>query len=334
MFWDRMTKDEFATSQQDEGLTVVKKDGIWWLETYGFFFRPLFAFEQIPPWSKTYPFKSLAGGLLHLVPPGNPGNSIVNFFVYDDLKNYSPGILREKRRKITMQGIRNFTARQIPDPEEFIATAYDVYILSRNRTGYPYKDKRVATREGFAKWARNLYKNPKSLKLGAYHQGKLSAVEISYFVEDMIIGETYFSDDASLNLKVTDFVLHTLREAAVETGAKYLSLGFPSGVSSLDESKLIRGCKLLRMPAYREMNPLALPLASLLNRAAYNRFLSMTMPFPCAGSTYPEQSNSGEGSICNSTSERQSNGEGREAGADAGAVSVGAPARPGAKPPA
>jgi hypothetical protein len=275
MFWQRMTKDEFATSQQEEGLNAVKKDGIWWLETRPFFFRPLFPFEQITPWSKRYPLKSLAGGFLHLVPPGKSGNSNLNLFVYEDLKNYSLDILSSKRKGITKQGMRNFTARAIPDAKEFIATAYDVYISFHNRTGYSYKEDRVK-REAFASWARNLYKNPKSLKLGAYDHGKLSAVEISYFVEDVIIGETFFSDDASLNLKVTDFVVHTLRKAATETDAKYLFLGFPSGVDSLDESKLIRGCRLLRMPAYCKINPLALAAARLVFKESYRKFSSMT----------------------------------------------------------
>jgi hypothetical protein len=275
MFWKRMTKNEFATSQQEEGLKVVKKDGIWWLETRRFFFRPLFPFEQITPWSKKYPLKSLAGGFLHLVPAGKSGNSNLNLFVYDDLKNYSLDILSNKRRGITRQGLRNFSARTIPDPEEFIATAYDVYISFHNRTGYSYKNERL-NRQAFARWARNLYKNQKSLKLGAYNHGKLSAVEISYFVEDVIIGETFFSDDASLNLKVTDFVVHALRMAATETDAKYLFLGFPSGVNSLDESKLIRGCRLLRMPAYCKMNPLALAAAKLVLKESYRKFSSMT----------------------------------------------------------
>lgn len=290
MFWERMTKDEFAISQQEEGSKVVRKDGIWWLEARSFFFRPLFPFEQITPWSRRYPLKSLAGGFLHLVPPGERGNSSLNLFVYDDVRKYSLDTLSNKRRRIVMQGMRNFTARTIAEPEEFIATAYGVYVSFQNRTGYSHKDERV-NREAFASWARSLYKNQKSLKLGAYRHGKLSAVEISYFVEDVIIAETYFSDDASLNLKVTDFVLHTLREAAAETDAKYVFLGFPSGVGSLDESKLIRGCQLLSVPAYRRMNPLVMPLARLLMKESYHKFLSMTgqNSLPRAA---PEQSHS------------------------------------------
>jgi hypothetical protein len=275
--WDRMTVDEFAMSQQAEGLKVLKIDGIWWVEIRPFFFRPLFPFAEIKPWSKRYPLKAFAGGFLHLVPAGEPANSNMNFFVYDNLKNYSLDSVSNKRRRIIMQGIRNFVAKRITDPDEFIDTAYAVYITYYNRTKYSYKDER-ADKGAFSEWAKNLFNNQKILKIGAYHNDKLSAIEISYYVEDVIIGDTLFTDDVSLNMKVTDFILHTLREAAVYTNARYFFVGLPTGVSSLDQSKLIRGCKLLKMPAYYKINPVALSVARVFMKPSYQKLLEITAP--------------------------------------------------------
>ncbi|HBG04524.1 MAG: hypothetical protein A2075_14235 [Geobacteraceae bacterium GWC2_58_44] len=279
MYWDPMTMDEFAMCQQAEGLKLVHLDGVWWVEIRPFFFRPLFPFAEIDPNSKRYPLKALVGGLLHVVPDGVAANSTMNFFVYDDLKNYSLETLSRKRRKVVMKGLENFTAKPLTDPDEFVATAYDVYMSFQKRTNYSYKDERV-NREVFSEWARNLFRNPKIRKLGAYHKDKLCAVETSYRIEDVIIGDTLFANDLSLSLKVTDFLYHTLREAAVHTDARYFFVGLPTGVKSLDQSKLIRGCKLLNKPACYKINPLTLSVVKVFMKSSYHKLLEIIAPPP------------------------------------------------------
>jgi hypothetical protein len=282
MYWDQMTVDEFAICRQAEGLKVAKIDGIWWVEIRPFFFRPLFPFAEINPWSRRYPIKAFVGGFLHLVPSGVPANSNMNFYVYDDLENYSLSRLTHKRRRIIKQGIKNFVARQITDVYEFNETAYEVFLSFHNRTKYWYKENRI-DRNVFVAWGKQLFDNPKIRKLGAYHDDKLSAVEISLYVEDVIIGDTMFADDAGLKMRVTDFVVHTLRDAAVDSGARYLFAGLPTGVITLDESKLERGCKLLKMPAYYKINPVALSVAKVFMKTSYQKLLMITAPPPAPG---------------------------------------------------
>jgi len=277
MYWDQMTMDEFAMFQQSEGLKVVQLDGIWWVEIRPFFFRPLFPFAAIDPQSKRYPLKTLVGGYLHAVPDGVSANSTMNVFVYDDLKSYSLSSLNSKRRKATTTGIKYFTARSLSDVDEFIDSGYDVYISFQKRTNYSYKDERV-NRQAFTEWAKNLYRNPKVHKLGAYHNNRLSAIEISYLVEHIIIGDTLFADDTGLKLNVTDFLYHTLREAAAHSDAQYFYLGLPTGVKSLDQSKLSRGCKLLRMPACYEINPVTLSLVKVFMKSSYQKLMEIIAP--------------------------------------------------------
>lgn len=277
MNWAPMTLDELASSRQAEAFKLVKLDGIWWVEIRPFFFRPLFPFREIKPGSKRYPLKSYLGGVLHLVPPGDPANSSMSFFVHEELKSYSLDALNHRRRRLTREAIRNFTAKVITDQDEFIATAYDVYLSFYKRTGYSYKKERVG-QEAFADWAAKLFSNDKILKLGAYHNGRLCAIEISYYVEDVIIADTMFADDMGLELKVTDFVMHTMREAAARTDARYFYGGLPSGVESLDESKRLRGYKVLTLPARFRINPLALPVAKIVMRSSYEKLLKITAP--------------------------------------------------------
>lgn len=280
MYWDPMTMEEFAQSQMAQGLKVQLLDGVWWVEIRPCFFRPLFPFTRIAPQSRAYPLKSRLGGYLHLVPDGVTANSTMNFFVYDQLKNYSLDVVSGKQRNAIRSSMKNFTAKSITDLGEFIDSAYDIYISFQRRTNYSYKDERV-NRNQFIEWARNLYRFPKMHKLGVFHDGRLSAVEISYRLDDVIVGDTLFANDESLKLKVTDFIYHRLREAAALTDAKYFFIGLPTGVESLDQSKLHRGCKVLTLQACYRINPFSLLLAKLFMKQSYQKLMQiMALPAP------------------------------------------------------
>ena len=105
MHWEPMSIEQFAKYRREEGMELVKIDGIWWAEVRPCFFRPLFPFCEIKPWSKRYPTKSVLGGFLHLVPPSVKAESCSNFHVYDHLKDYSLETLSGKRRKTTREAM-------------------------------------------------------------------------------------------------------------------------------------------------------------------------------------------------------------------------------------
>ena len=274
MHWETMSIEEFARYRREEGMKLVKTDGVWWAEVRPFFFRPLFPFREIKPWSKRYPVKSLLGGFLHLVPPSAQAKSCINFHVYDDLQNYSLDILSSRRRKVTRESMDKFVARQIPDPDEFVETAYDVYRTFYKRTNYWYKEDRV-DKNNFRVWAEKLYDYPNIKKTGIYLSDKLSAVETSFRIEDVIFGDNLFSDDVSLRMNVVDFLTHRLREAAACSDAKYFFTGLPTGVANLDNSKSKKGCTLLCLPAYCKINPVALCLARVIMKDSYHKLLTV-----------------------------------------------------------
>lgn len=277
MYWDQMTIDEYARCQQAEGLKVLQIDGVYWVEIRPFFFRPLFPFTRIAPQSKRYPKKASLGGYLHAVPAGVTANATMNFFVYDDLKNYSISNLNAKRRKAITKGMKNFTVKLLTDQDEFADQAYQVYRAFQKRTNYSYKAERV-NRQAFEEWSKSLFSRPKVIKTGVYLDGRLCAVETSYLIEDVIIGDALFVDDAALKMEVTDFIYHVLREAAAQTDASYFFAGFPTGVKSLDESKFIRGCKLLRVPACYKLNPITRSVVKVFMKTSYQKLLQIIAP--------------------------------------------------------
>jgi hypothetical protein len=275
MTWEAMTIDEYAEFQISCGAKVIKIGDTWWTEARPFFFRPLFPFAQVTPENARYPLQSFIGGVLHLVPDATASNSYMNLFLYDELGEYSIEKLGAKQRWIIRQGVKNFEARRITDLKAFVEEAFPIYDDFYNRTRYFYKKER-RDREGFAVWAEAVFRFPKVVVMGAYHEGKLCAVDISYRVEDIIIDDVFFSDNASQGLRVTDFFVHTLREAAKSTDARMLFRGFPTGKQTLDESKVKRGCKILKMPAYCKINPIALYVGKTFMNQSYRKLIAIT----------------------------------------------------------
>lgn len=275
MGWEPMTLDEYAAFARACGSRVRKIHDTWWIEPRPFFYRPLFPFARITPKFKNRPFLSFMGGILHLVPVGVSGNSQLYFFLFDNIKDYSIDKLNVKQRENTRKGLKNFSSRRLTEYEQFVEEGHAVYQSFYQRTNYFYRKDRLK-KEVFAAWSKPFFDNPKVVIFGAYHQGKLAAVDISYQVQDIIIDDFFFSDTQSQSLKVTDFMTHTVREAAKTSNLRLIFRGFPSGKRTLDEAKILRGHKLMKLPAHFSMNPIVLRLVKEFRRESYEKLIAMT----------------------------------------------------------
>lgn len=275
MSWEPMTIDEYAAFQRSSGANVIKIQDTWWTEARPFFFRPLFPFATITPLLKNYPLQAVVGGVLHPVPEGCSSNSSMHLFLYDELDHYSIDKMAAKQRWIIKKGFDNFSARRITGEDLFVEEACRIYESFYNRTQYFYKRERT-DKDAFAAWAKTLFQYPKIVIMGAYHQDRLCAVDISYQVDDVIIDDVFFSDTESQRMRVTDFLVHTLREAAKGSSARLIFRGFPTGKQTLDDSKLMRGCKVLKLPAYCKINPLALYLGKAFMNESYQKLVAIT----------------------------------------------------------
>ena len=285
MHWQNMTMEDFAAYTRSNGTQVKKIGDVWWAEVRPCFYRPLAPLATVDPGSCRYPVKSFAGGVLHPVPHGAAANSHMNMFVYSDLKNYSLDGLNNRRRKLVEQGIRNFSYKPLTDVQEFEKEAFDVFVAFHKRVNYSYKKERLQ-REKFAKWARLLFQFPQIRVAGSYHRDRLLAVDISFRVGEVILCDTMFSTQEGLDLKVTDFIYHRIREAAVGSDAKYILVGFPTGKKSLDDSKVMRGCKLLQVPSYHRFNPVAMLAARQIMKKGYAKLMAI-VSLPAADQDRP-----------------------------------------------
>lgn len=273
--WERMTIEEYAAYEKACGGRVVKVGDTWWLEPRRFFFRPLFPLHAVTPQFANYPARAFLGGVLHPVPLEPCSNSYMHIFVFDNPQQYRVENLPLRQRQNVKKSMKYFSARRISDFEEFVEEGSRVYRSFFDRTGYFYKKERL-DKAGFAAWARPLFEHKKVVVTGAYQEGRLAAVEVSYLVEDVIIEDVYFSDTDSQVHQVTEFMTHTIREAAAQTDARFIFRGYPSGKLSLDESKLLKGCKVAKLPARFQMNPLVLFVVKSFMKESYQKFVAIT----------------------------------------------------------
>lgn len=272
--WERMTIDEYAGFEAASGTEVVKVDGLWWKRARPFFYQPLFPFQELAPHAKRAPRGAFFGGFQHLVPNEESANSRRNFFIWDDVTHYSIQGENHNRRNRIKKGIRHFSVKEVAQ-EEFTAGAYPVYCSFYERTKYQYKKERTE-RKYFAQWARTLYRFPKVKILGAYHGNELSAVNISYLVEDVLFDATFFSKTEYLQYWVADLLIHSMRQmAAVIPSISFICRGVVTGHTGLDASKLMRGCKILSKPALYHLNPLALFVLTTFMKNNYEKLVGI-----------------------------------------------------------
>lgn len=251
-----MTIDEYAALESASGEAVTKVDGVWWKRVRPFFYRPLFPFQEIIPGSKKPPSAALFGGYQHLVPSADLANSHRDLFVWDR-HGYSLETVSGQRRNAIKRGMKFFSMKEVTNSEELSSSGYPVYRSFYERTKYSYKKERIH-RDRFAEWARTLFRFPKVKILGAYHDGELCGVDISFLVEEVLIRATVFSKTEYLKKQLSDFMAHAVKEkAAACDRIAFVFEGGVSGERGLDKSKLDRGCKIVSKHAFYRLNPLA-----------------------------------------------------------------------------
>lgn len=269
--YERMSLDEFAAYEADNGGRLYRDDGIWWQEVRPYFWRPLFPFRRIAVDAVRLPLRRRLLGYQHLVGDERLANSRMNFMMIDELGDYSLGCLSAKVRWYVKDAARRSDVRAIADPVEFARTAYPVYLSFYRRTLYGWRKDRT-DKAVFQKWAAMLYRHPKLRILGCYAQGILNTVMISYFVENVIFYATLFCTDEALTLHTSDLMLHKVREMAVRCpGAQYIYMGAPGARRGVDAFKLKRKCRMLSEPARFKLNPPALFVVRRLLPDHYRR---------------------------------------------------------------
>ena len=259
-----MSVPEFAELSARFGAKIVERNGVYWRQVRPFFYRPLHSVEPLDDRALVAPLR-WPGGFQYAVAAGRPANSTLNFIMLDRLQEYSLGSIGHRRRHLIKQAAGRFAVRRIENLEELKERGHKAYLSFFERTQYAYRSDRVE-RNRFAQWAETLFRHPKAILLGAYGEGGLTAVSCSFWIKDTLLYTTFYAETESLRRNVGEVMFHELRMAAAGIPAiREIMIRPYKGGESMDQYYLIRGGKVVRMPARLELNRFTL--------AAIRRFM-------------------------------------------------------------
>ncbi len=264
-----MTLPEYAALQTALGEQVVKVGDYYWRRVRPLFYRPLLPFQPPPTALPPRPWPAWLGGVQYPVLSRQPANSVMSFLISEPAHSYSLDALDYNRKRQVRLAARRFTARPITDFGEFSEKAYPVYLDFYERTRYRYKSKRQA-HDRFMAWAQILFRFNQLRILGAWEAAQLTAVSISERVDGTVLYSTFFATTAAMKHHALDLMLHEVRQAAAATvGVRQVFAGMYKDGKGLDDSYLLRGFRVVALPAMIRANPVALALLRLLRPQAY-----------------------------------------------------------------
>ncbi len=265
------TVQEYAAIEMAFGQKIINLNNVYWRRVRPFFYRPILPFVEYPPESVAIPRAIFLGGAQHAVPRPEIANSSMNFLMFDDLQRYFIDSLDYNRKRQIKLASKHFVIRPIYEVEEFKDKGYKVYLDFYERTHYSYKSER-RKQSHFFQWADTLFGFSKAIVLGGYSNTDLSAISVSYLVEDVLIYATFFCTTASLRLYVSDLMLHSIREWAGKfKNIRYIFTGMYYPAKGTVDFYLLRGCKIIRKPALYRINWLTLFLLRTLMPKEFER---------------------------------------------------------------
>lgn len=253
--WLKMTPDNFAAFQRLMGGKVIELDHVYWVQVRPGFYRPLLHFEAYRSGAITLPSPWFGGGQF-AVAPEEPANSCLNRLVFENAPDYSLDRLEKNPRRQVKRAGNEFVIRPMHEVEEFKRQAFPVYASFYQRTRYSVAAQRREPVH-FSRWAEALFKIPGVLVLGGYREGELGGVSLSFVVHQTLIYATFFCNDASLRLHLSDLMLHTVRASAASSPEiKEIFVSMHKGGGGLDDFYRHRGAKLVRQRAWLQLNPI------------------------------------------------------------------------------
>jgi hypothetical protein len=275
--WQSMTIDRYAAFERATGMKVVKIGDIWWHQVRSFLYRPLLPFKKYDIRKTRKDFNRI-GAFQYGVEDGQACNSYLNPIIFDELHDYDMQKLAYSVRKHIKKAVKNdVTVSRITDEREFCEYAYPCYLSFYERTRYGF-DRSRRTRDGFSRWSRTLFQFPEAVILGAFVGQELVSYEISCLVESTLFLKTLVNSDKALKLGAADLLLHTYRlwsRELPQIRAIYDSmLGQSAGIN---EYYLVRGARVLALPADLHMHPVLRWLIQKGHKKIYGRLLGLSL---------------------------------------------------------
>jgi hypothetical protein len=270
---EQMSVAEYARVQALRGQKTVQVGAVYWKEVRPHFYRPLLPYVSLDPKRVMAPRQSF-GGYQYAVGPEEDANSAINFRVFDDCANYSLASQGREYRRMVRAGQKVFDVCFIREAADLGEMGHKVYLSFYQRTHYGYMSERVK-RQVFDQWIASMFSCSKTIVIGAFAQGELKSLTVCYWIDDLLLYATSFSDTDSLRRHVSDLMLHVVREmAAAQPGLRKIIAGLYGGGTGPDKFDLLRGAKVERRPARLVIQPaISVPFLQALWPRQYRKLV-------------------------------------------------------------
>lgn len=251
-----MQAEEYAKIFRGKHERIINHNGIIWTEVRPFFWRPLFPFFKFDVGKINVPLYFYIGGFQYSLLDDKKSNSTINYYIFDNIKEYGLENLKRKQRQDIVRSIRNLHVDVIEDPDNFIKISYPTYVSFLKRTQYGYRKDRLRE-EIYKNWWKNIFSSGKLLVFGTYYKDILAGVMVLAFIDDIIVLVTTFTHTDYLDLGSSELLFHEARLLASKTeNARFIFAGNKTDNPGINNFKENRGAVLVKSPSYYYINPI------------------------------------------------------------------------------
>ena len=214
-----ITEELFAREDLRLGKTVYYHDGIWWVKTAPFYYKPINEFHPMPPKSaKPHPLRALMG-YSHQVPDHSQATRHLRYNVLqgDDLRRFSLEHLPSPKRRVVRQGIKNCRVEHVTNIEPLLEEMKNTNVSQALRfeamggkgdylpADY-YEKHTLKWREDMLK----IFRHPGHWFMGAFVGDKLAAYVDLVQIEDTWMFGAVKSSDDYLSFRPVDALYFTI----------------------------------------------------------------------------------------------------------------------------
>lgn len=271
-----MQAEEYAKIFRGKHERIINHNGIIWTAVRPFFWRPLFPFSKFDFDKTRVPLFFYVGGFQYSLLDNEKSNSTINYYIFDNIKEYGLDNLDKHNRKDIVRSMKYLHVETMDDFEDFIKISYPVYMSFLERTQYSYRKDRSRERV-YNNWWKNIFSSGKLLVLGAYYEDILVGVRVLAYVEGVVVLVTSFVHTDYMKYRPSDLLVHEARVLAAKTeGAKFVFAGNKTDNVGINNFKENRGAILVKSPSYYYINPIARNMLKMFGGKYLNKITGNT----------------------------------------------------------
>lgn len=214
-----ITVESFAQGERQLGKSVHLHDGVWWVKTAPFYFKPILEFHPIALKSaKPHPWLALMGYSHQVADPSQATRHMKwNILQGDDLRHYSLERLPGKKRNQVRQSVNSCRVEQVSNIESLLEEMKIINISQALR--FEASDGKgdflppAYYERNTAKWRQDMlkiFRHPGHWFMGAFVADKLAAYVDLIQIEDTWMFGAVKSRDDYLSYRPVDALYFTI----------------------------------------------------------------------------------------------------------------------------